>query len=80
LHAWIFPTIGRTLQGEAEIRLYDTQRHLINKWTIQYSKHYVGQIWWAIRHGGKGDTGYDVAFQVEVFRYAIDQIKRELES
>ena len=78
LHSIYFPTLGRDLVAAAEIRLFDKDYELINSWTVNYTKSYVGNIWWSVEHGGAYDIVSDVEIQAKVIKYAFDNIKTDL--
>jgi len=80
IHAWIFPTLGRDLVATSEIRLYNNEYNLLYSWSVEYTKSYMGDIWWGMSHGGAYDQGADVEFQKEVMEYAFNEIKAELKS
>jgi hypothetical protein len=80
VHAWFLPTLGKSLNATAEVRLYDLEYRLLRAWTVTYRKSYVGDIWWAMTHGGAYDIGHDVAMQREVVDYAFSEIRPQLEA
>lgn len=78
IHAWIFPTLGRHLICKAEINIYDKKYNPVYSASVNYTKKYVGHLWWMITHGGNYDLGSDVEAQKEVLEYTFAQIKNEM--
>jgi hypothetical protein len=77
-HTGLFPTLGRSLEATAEIRMYDASYVLLRSWTFTYAKDYLGTVWWMMVNGGAYDLGSDVEFQNEVMAFALENVRADL--
>jgi hypothetical protein len=63
IHAFFAPTLGRYLDMNFNLALYDADHTVIRRWTGKRVIKYVGQVWWLFSHGGADASGFEEDYQ-----------------